>query len=179
MSIGREYKIVIAGSMGAGKTTAITAISDVAPVSTEVANSDQTAFAKASTTVALDYGEIALDGGDRVRLYGAPGQVRFKFMWKIVARGAIGLVLLIDNNAETALQDLEMGLDAFDELVQKSAVVIGITHCDTGKGRPMSAYRDLLIQRSLPLPVFSIDARRRDQVLMLVDALMHSIEAQA
>ena len=80
MTIGREYKIIITGTMGAGKTTAIAAISDVAPITTEAVNSDRSSSNKASTTVALDYGEVALDGGDRVRLYGTPGQVRFKFM---------------------------------------------------------------------------------------------------
>ena len=42
MTIGQEYKIIVTGAMGAGKTTAIAAISDVAPVTTEAVNSDQT-----------------------------------------------------------------------------------------------------------------------------------------
>ena len=42
MLIGQEYKIIVTGAMGAGKTTAIAAISDVAPVTTEAVNSDQT-----------------------------------------------------------------------------------------------------------------------------------------
>lgn len=106
MLIGQEYKIIVTGAMGAGKTTAIAAISDVAPVTTEAVNSDQTTSAKASTTVALDYGEIALEGGDRVRLYGTPGQQRFSFMWGILAKGALGLILLIDNTSKAPLEDL-------------------------------------------------------------------------
>ena len=60
MSTG-ELKIVITGPMGAGKTTAIRAISDSPPVSTEVGNHDKQTSAKDSTTVALDYGEVALE----------------------------------------------------------------------------------------------------------------------
>ena len=75
----REYKLVFAGSMGAGKTTAIGAISEIPPVRTDVANSDLATFAKATTTAAMDYGEVTLDGGDKLRLYGTPGQARFDF----------------------------------------------------------------------------------------------------
>ncbi len=38
-----EFKIVFTGPMGAGKTTAIAAISEIAPVKTEVDNTDQAA----------------------------------------------------------------------------------------------------------------------------------------
>ena len=46
--------------MGAGKTTAILSVSDAPPVSTEVKNNDQRTFAKAATTVALDFGQLVL-----------------------------------------------------------------------------------------------------------------------
>ena len=35
-----EYKILITGTMGAGKTTAIAAISEVPPIMTDVQNND-------------------------------------------------------------------------------------------------------------------------------------------
>ena len=35
-----EFKIIFTGPMGAGKTTAIAAVSEVVPVRTEVQNSD-------------------------------------------------------------------------------------------------------------------------------------------
>lgn len=177
MTIGREYKIIITGTMGAGKTTAIAAISDVAPITTEAVNSDRSSSNKASTTVALDYGEVALDGGDRVRLYGTPGQVRFKFMWKVIAKGALGLIVLLDNSSKSPLADLETFLDAFDDLAEQSAVVVGITHRDLSGGPSMGDYHAVLSKRSLALPVFSIDGRKREHVLMLVDALLHSIES--
>ena len=37
----QEFKIIFAGSMGAGKTTAIKALSDKEVISTDVANSDK------------------------------------------------------------------------------------------------------------------------------------------
>jgi signal recognition particle receptor subunit beta len=69
----REYKIVFTGTMGAGKTTAIAAISETPPVVTDVANNDAS-LAKAKTTVGLDFGQLTLDTGDRLRLFGTPGR---------------------------------------------------------------------------------------------------------
>lgn len=174
---GREYKVIITGTMGAGKTTAIRAISDISMISTEAANTDLLASAKATTTVALDYGELQLDGGDRVRIYGTPGQQRFSFMWEILAKGALGLVLLIDNSSERPLEDLGTFLDAFSELTRKAAAVVGVTHCDAGSGPTMGDYYEVLAERGLALPVFSIDGREREDVLLLLDALLTSIEA--
>ena len=80
-----DYKIVFIGSPGAGKSTSIRSISDLPPVSTEVPASDESR----DTTVALDFGEMTLDDGEVVRLYGVPGQGRFDFIWPLIADGAV------------------------------------------------------------------------------------------
>ena len=107
-----EHKILFSGTMGAGKTTAIAAVSEIGPLSTDVRNTDES-VAKATTTVGLDYGELTLDNGERLRLYGTPGQPRFAFMWDILARGALGLVILIDNSRPDPLADLDVYLDGY------------------------------------------------------------------
>ena len=55
----QQYKIVFAGTMGAGKTAAIQTISQIQVLSTEALNTDTAAHQKALTTVGIDYGEIA------------------------------------------------------------------------------------------------------------------------
>ena len=77
------YKIVFAGPVGAGKTTAIKSLSDIEVVSTDASATDDVKLMKATTTVAMDYGLMRLDNGYQVRLYGTPGQKRFDFMWDI------------------------------------------------------------------------------------------------
>ena len=57
-----EHVILFAGPMGAGKTTAIRSLSDIPVISTEAMNFDRTTSDKATTTVALDYGEIHVSG---------------------------------------------------------------------------------------------------------------------
>ena len=53
---------------------------------------------KTSTTVAMDFGRIALPGNLWLYLFGTPGQDRFLFMWDDLVRGAIGAVVLVDTD---------------------------------------------------------------------------------
>ena len=103
----RHNKIIFSGTVGAGKSTAINALSDIPPVSTEALASDDTAKLKKTTTVAMDYGVLNLPDGEKVMLYGTPGQERFSFMWDILSEGGIGMVLLINNANTDPLSDLK------------------------------------------------------------------------
>ena len=104
-----QYKIVFGGSMGAGKSAAIKALSDIPVVETEAINTDINRHSKYSTTVGIDYGEIVLEDDTKIGLYGTPGQDRFDFMWSIVCKGAIGVSILIDHSCANRLQDLQCG----------------------------------------------------------------------
>jgi signal recognition particle receptor subunit beta len=169
-------KILFIGPMGAGKTTAICAVSDIPPISTEADNCDTATHSKATTTVAMDYGEIHLDGGDTVALYGIPGQERFAFMWPVLAEGAMGAVLLLNHSEANAGQHLAVYLDAFADLVAKGALVIGIGHTQLSSAQAMAPYQELLRQRGLVLPLFVTDIRERKNVLLLIESLIATAE---
>ncbi len=174
--MAEEYKILITGPMGAGKTTAICAVSQMPVVSTDVYNTDRTQSAKATTTVGLDYGEVSLGDDAMLRLYGTPGQERFRFMWEILAKGALGLIVLIDNSRASPLEDLLIYLENFRPLVDQSAVVIGIGRSDTHPEPAVDDYYAFLSDRGLMLPVLSVDVRRREDVLTLFDVLFSVLE---
>ncbi|NKF20808.1 GTP-binding protein [Solimonas marina] len=175
--MSREYKLLFAGPMGAGKTTAIGAISDHAPIATEALNSDLAQHSKTHTTVGFDYGEVALDGGDRLRLYGMPGQSRFDFVWKVASEGALGVVLLADNTRPDPLADLAVYVEAFRPLADADAMVIGIGRSQQGT-TSIDDYAHWLSERGHAAPVFSVDVRRRDDVLLLLEALLSQIETR-
>ena len=63
----REHKVVVLGGMGSGKSTLVRSIAAGAVIDTDVANSDRIGADKASTTVALDYADIDLPNGERLR----------------------------------------------------------------------------------------------------------------
>jgi signal recognition particle receptor subunit beta len=173
----RHNKIIFSGTVGAGKSTAIAALSDIPPVCTEAVASDETAALKKTTTVAMDYGLLNLPDGEKVMLYGTPGQERFSFMWEILSEGGIGLVLLINNANVDPLKDLENYLAAFKKFIASTAVTIGVTHMDRAPEPGIDAYRKKLAELGHdPLPaVFRADARNREDVATLVKALLYTL----
>lgn len=171
-----EYIVLVAGPMGAGKTTAIAALSDIPVVRTEAANTDLLHHAKATTTVALDYGEITLGDGDKVRLYGVPGQERFEFMWRILEKRSLGLLLLLDNTSTDPLVDLERYLTAFADVGRRGALVLGVTRTDLSPEPSLDAYYSRLARLDRMLPVFTLDAREPVQVRTLLGTLIAMVE---
>lgn len=171
-----NYKIIFTGPVGAGKTTAITSISDVAPISTDASASDMTRQRKSATTVAMDYGILKLDKGETLHLYGTPGQERFDFMWEILTEGGIGLVLLLDNSRTDPFQDLRFFLGAFRDFIEQTGLVIGVTQMDVSTRPAIKDYHRQLIATGLKPPVFAVDARVREDVSLLVQALLFSMD---
>lgn len=171
-----NHKIIFTGPVGAGKTTAINALSDVPTVRTDHRPSDATRLLKASTTVAMDYGLLRLGDGDRVHLYGTPGQERFQFMWDILREGGIGVVVLVDNLRAHPLDDLDRFLDAFREFTDRGHVAVGVTRMDCAREPGLQRYGEHLGRRGLRPPLFEVDARSRRDVATLVRALLHAVD---
>lgn len=167
-----QHKIVIAGPVGAGKTTAICTVSEVEPIVTDAMASDETRERKEKTTVAMDYGRVTAANGDRVHLYGTPGQDRFDFMWEILMKGGTGLILLMDNARNDPLADVKTYTMAFAELIKEHRLVIGVTRTDVKADPPLEEYRELMEMFSLRVPVLAVDARKPKDVRRLIDTLL-------
>ncbi|MEO7886517.1 ATP/GTP-binding protein [Polaromonas sp.] len=172
----REYKIVFTGTMGAGKTTAIAAISETPPVVTDVANNDAS-LSKAKTTVGLDFGQLTLDTGDRLRLFGTPGQARFDFMWRILAQNALGIIILVDNSRPDPLADLDAYLTGFAEVLRNIPCTVGVGRMDSHTQPDLDAFSARLEAHGLVLPVLPVDVRRREDVALLIDTLLSQMES--
>ena len=169
-----QYKIVFGGSIGAGKSTAIQTISEIDVISTEAKNTDTSTHQKSHTTVGIDYGEITLDDGVKIGLYGTPGQSRFDFIWPVICQGALGVILLVDHNSKVPLEELEGYLDTFKDYTKN--ISIGITHVDENKEHTTSIYREWLIQNDYQYPLFFIDARKQEHVLLMIESLIAALE---
>jgi small GTP-binding protein len=171
-----QYKIIFTGPVGAGKTTAIESISDAPPVKTDEAASDMTKTRKAGTTVAMDYGVMNLDGGEKIHLYGTPGQERFDFMWDILTTGGIGLILLLDNTRPDPFKDMNFFLESFNGFISETSVAIGVTQMDLSNKPTIHDYHQQLKEAAMNPAVFTIDARKKNDVSLLVQALLYSID---
>ncbi len=171
-----NYKIIFTGPVGAGKSTAIAALSDVPPVTTDEQASDMTKEMKPTTTVAMDYGVMKLGGEECIHLYGTPGQERFNFMWDILSEGGLGLVLLLNNARNDPFLDLHFFMNSFKGFIEQTKVVIGVTQMDLASQPRIDDYHAQLKKINLNVPVFSVDARQSDDVSIMVQALLYSLD---
>ncbi len=169
-------KIIFTGPVGAGKTTAINSISDTPVISTEQAATDNVKEKKVTTTVAMDYGMIKLENQQTVHLYGTPGQQRFNFMWKILVENALGIVILVDNANKNPIGDLGFFLSSFSDFIKNKAIVVGVTRTDLPSKNRLEDYHRVLKEHHFNPPVFEVDARKKIEVSMLVQALLFSVD---
>lgn len=168
-----RIKIVVAGSVGSGKTAAIATLSDFSPISTETRPSDSVNRKKSTTTVAMDYGEIRFNNNLKIFLYGTPGQKRFDFMSKLLCENAWGMLLLIDNSDANPLAELNEYLSLFNDFLDKIQIVVGITHYDLSGSPSLADYTELLNQRDLMIPVIVADARTTSGLVPLLRSLVN------
>jgi len=173
------HVILFAGPMGAGKTTAIRSLSEIEVVSTEALNTERHVVDKATTTVGLDYGELTLGVDEKVRLYGAPGQRRFAFMWDVLAQRARGLMLLVNNDAPDPLESTRRFLAQFPALVEKGAVIVGISRTDLARTPLVHEYARAIAEwhPGRTIPVFTADPRSASHMRTLLMALVANVEA--
>ncbi|MGW7522821.1 GTP-binding protein [Streptomyces sp. NPDC054783] len=172
-------KIVVAGGFGVGKTTLVTAVSEIRPLQTEALmteaseeTDDLTATpGKLTTTVAMDFGRITLDDDLVLYLFGTPGQQRFWFMWDDLVRGAIGAVVLADTRR---LKDCFPALDYFESC--GLPYVVAVNHFD---GSELFEPEDVREALTIPahVPVMIMDARRRISAIETLLALVgHALD---
>jgi uncharacterized protein len=167
-------KVVIAGGFGVGKTTMVGAISDIAPLTTEGAmttlaesiDDRSKVAAKTSTTVAMDFGRVAIDNKIVMYLFGTPGQDRFGFMWDDLIVGSLGAIVLLDSRR---IDEAFPALDYFEN--RGVPFVVAVNRFDSTVGYEIDEVRESL-NIGTHIPIIEIDARQRDGVKEALLALM-------
>ena len=167
-----EYnKLVFAGPVGAGKSTAINSISEVAPVTTEQPLSSGAMGEKTTTTVALDYSYLSMDG-EVLHLYGLPGQEQLGFMRDIILQGAYGVILLVDASDGDIDSICQQWLSSILEIEKNIKIVVAVTKSENNPDFSLNSLRET-VKNFLPsAPIISIDPREKEDVKQALQILV-------
>jgi signal recognition particle receptor subunit beta len=174
-------KIVIAGGFGVGKTTTVSAISEIRPLTTEAAMTSAAAQIdrtgqvpqKTTTTVALDFGCITIDEQIKLYLFGTPGQDRFAFMWKDIIQGALGALVIVDTRR---LNDCYPAVDYFEQV--GLPFVIAVNAFDGLLAHNLDDVRWALAVGD-DVPLITFDARTKVSVRNALLRVLHTTRDRA
>ena len=169
-----DRNVLVLGTVGAGKTTAIKSLSDSFIIDENI---------KSQIT---DRGKIKISSNESLFLYAIDGVIFSESIWKYLKNELIGTILLIDNRRKDPLMDLErllLNLSSDDR--KQSApnqLVIGITHYDSSRTPAISDFhsylqdQDLFYQQKNP-PIFSVDTRNFRDTSLLLQALLYTLDS--
>ncbi len=154
-----KYKIVVSGPFSAGKSQFIATASTRHSLRTETIISDETAFEKQHTTVAMDFGRVDY-GGKALYLFGTPGQERFEFMWKILTTGMHALLIIVDATDLAGAHDAVAMANYYQER-HNIPLLVAANKQDLSYARtPEQMYAALNLSRTIPLlPLIARDPR--------------------
>lgn len=166
-------RLVVTGTVGAGKSTFIRTVSEIEVVDTDRQATDDIAALKKKTTVAMDFGRLQFAPGMALHLYGTPGQARFDFMWDILIRRAHAYVLLVDAHRPSDFRSARRLLAFMRQRVQ-IPMIVGLTHMDcegAWSEENVAIAIGFVDEKSRP-PIIAINANQKDSVVKSLISLI-------
>lgn len=172
-------RLIVTGSVGAGKTSLISTISEIDVVNTDKISTDEIATWKETTTVALDFGRLNITPDRTLHLYGTPGQLRFDFVWDVLIQKAQAYIFLVNAHRP---QDFPYSRQILNFMNQKAQIpyLIGITHSDCSDAWELE---EIALALGFPPentrpPMMLINATQKDSIfsalMTLIDELSKS-----
>ncbi len=175
-------KIVITGAYAVGKTNFIRSISEIEPVTTDYSTTtNEERELKEETTVALDFGTIAINDEVTLYLFGTPGQERFDFMWEHLAIGCLGYVVLVDSCRPGHFAETQRLMDRFATITDAPFIVAANKQDDPTALPPFYVRRRLAVPDSVPVvPCVATDKASVKTVLIsLIKHISETLPATA
>jgi uncharacterized protein len=172
-------RLIVTGTVGAGKSTFIRSVSEIEVVDTDTRATDEVTLLKKNTTVTLDFGRLSFGPDMVLHLYGTPGQSRFDFMWDMLIRRGHAYILLVAAHRPGEFRQARKIITFMNQRVQ-IPMIIGLTHTDCPGAW---SEEDVLLalgymNKNNQPPIVKVNATERESVaealIVLVQHLMQS-----
>ena len=106
----------------------------------------------------MDVGVLHLPGNDKLRLYGAPGQDRFDFMWDILLEQAKAAIVLVNHAAPHPERDLALYMRNIADRLGRIAYAGLLGDLLLPEAREIWEVLDVARHRAFGLPAKSVHA---------------------
>jgi signal recognition particle receptor subunit beta len=172
-----RYKILIAGSAGAGIPTALQTLGDATATGVEK-NSPTSSPDISSQTARTGFASLDISSQDSIQLYSIPAQEQLKVAWDTLQDGAKGLVLLLDSSNKRALEEMDSCMLSHEGFINRTGLVIGIYRSAQQTRPNIHDYHGHLAKTKrnwkVPPPILEVDpGNRREMKKLLLALLFH------
>lgn len=167
-------QVVLLGSPGSGKTTAIKSVAQGKVFGTDVSATDSVASEKEKTTVGIDFAEISIPQfsgpeNKKLRLIGTPGQIKFNFIWDVVGKSSDAFIVLVDMSRPEPFAYLRFYTKFLKrEIGSNASVFCALTHVEEYAGSVDSIVDCINDDFPQLSGIYDIDARNADTVLLML-----------
>ncbi|MDR2871904.1 MAG: hypothetical protein LBV45_05175 [Xanthomonadaceae bacterium] len=171
-SESRRLDILLAGSTGSGKTTALNTISS--PVLfDEVAATNNTLTTAHNTSIAIDYGFKEFDAF-YIHMHAIPDQARFARMIKPALTACNAVLILADATSEDPINDVCRQIELLSELgAIEHPLLIAYTHLDV-RNMPKNFTQRVAAHTGFRIPAIPLDPRDRGSVTRVLSLLANA-----
>ncbi len=168
----KTLKILVAGHVGAGKTTFVSTISQIPVLKTEAKLSRyEEKPSSPTTTVAFDFGKI--NDQQKLVIFGIPGQRRFSFMWKTLIKGTLGYIFMFDSTNPALWKDTMEQFEMFMDINPAPFIFAANKQDLPGALEPKDIRYRLNIPKEVPIvPCIALDrASARETLGVLLQSM--------
>ncbi|MBL4660499.1 MAG: 50S ribosome-binding GTPase, partial [Alcanivoracaceae bacterium] len=165
-------KVVLLGTPNSGKTTAITSASTSKILTSEVRTTDSITLLKEQTTIGIDYGECQFDNGNRLRLYGTPGQERYSYVQLQTVAGADIYIILIDLSSTAPFAEFMYYKKIIESTGNDDALrVVAFTHYDQKRHNMSQLSKEIRCKYHGEILTVKIDTRQKNDVRSMLSRI--------
>ncbi|WP_035588934.1 GTP-binding protein [Hippea jasoniae] len=172
------FKIIVTGSFNSGKTEFIKQISEIEPITTDKPVSEkELKEIKALTTVAMDFGRLTVSEDIVIHLYATPGQERFDFVYPLLVKNALALIILADITDENSIKSIPVYYRKFYNL-KRLPTVVALTKVDLDNHVPEELIQETLSAVPSNVPIVRINATNKEEVKDTVLLALEQLEEE-